>query len=258
MPNDRSDDFAALWRDRVAQLGPRPLLTYHDFDTGERVELSYTTMANWTSKTANLIQDELLADPGSRFLLTAPPHWMTAVWAIAPLLCSAVVSPWGDAARARFAVSGPQPAELDYARACRGERYALSLLPLGRPFAEVPEGFADYVAEVRMHGDRFGAFDPPNADSPALTGAPGPGGGASDDALTHRELIASASDDRYPQGARLLVPIEQTAADAAGLIGWLYGPIAAGGSVVLTRGGTAEQLDRLAETERAQRWSVER
>jgi uncharacterized protein (TIGR03089 family) len=257
MANDRSGDISALWRDRVARLGPRPLLTYHDFDTGERVELSYTTLANWTSKTANLIQDELLADPGSRFLLAAPPHWMTAVWAIAPLLCSAVVSPWGDAARARFAVSGPEPGQLDYARACHGERYALSLLPLGRPFAEVPEGFADYVAEVRMHGDRFGAYDPPNADSPALTGAAGPGGGASDEALTHREVLERAAD-RYAPGTRLLVPVEETACDAAGLIGWLYAPIVAGGSVVLARGGAPGQLERLAETERAQRWSVER
>jgi uncharacterized protein (TIGR03089 family) len=243
MADERSTDLAALWRARTAQHGPRPLLTYLDFGTGERVELSYATMENWTSKTANLIQDELLAEPGSRFLLAAPPHWMTAAWALAPLLCSAVVSPWGDAARARFAVSGPEPEQLDYARACRGERYALSLLPLGRPFAEVPEGFADYSAEVRMHGDRFTAFDPPNAEAPALTAASG-------EALTHREVLAAASG-RYPDGERLLVRCEQTAEDAEGLISWLYAPIAAGGSVVLTRGGTAAELERLAETERA-------
>lgn len=244
MAIDRSGDLAALWRTRVARNGPRPLLTYHDFGTGERVELSYATLENWTSKTANLIQDELLAEPGSRFLVAAPPHWMTAVWALAPLLCSAVVSPWGDPARARFAVSGPESEQLDYAKACLGERYALSLLPLGRPFAEVPEGFADYVAEVRMHGDRFAAFDPPTPDSPALTVESG-------EALTHRELLAEASG-RYADGARLLVPVEATAADSAGLIAWLYAPIAAGGSVVLARGGSAEQLERLAGTEKAE------
>jgi uncharacterized protein (TIGR03089 family) len=225
-------------------------LTYHDFGTGERVELSYATMDNWTSKTANLIQDELLADPGSRFLLAAPPHWMSAIWAIAPLLCSAVVSPWGDAARARYAVAGPEPEQLEFARACRGERYALSLLPLGRPFAEVPEGFADYVAEVRMHGDRFGAFDPPNADAPALTTSSG-------EALTHREVLAEAAG-RYKDGARLLVPVEKTAADTQGLIDWLYAPLAAGGSVVLARGGEEAQLTRLAEVEKAQLANVER
>ncbi|MBR7829938.1 TIGR03089 family protein [Actinospica sp. MGRD01-02] len=243
-------DLAALWRTCVGRNGPRPFLTFHDFGTGERVELSYATMDNWTSKTANLIQDELLADPGSRFLLAAPPHWMTAVWAIAPLLCSAVVSPWGDAARARYAVAGPEEEQLEYARACRGERYALSLLPLGRPFAEVPEGFADYVVEVRVHGDRFAAFDPPNADAPALTTQSG-------EALTHREVLEKAAG-RVEAGARLLIPVEQTSADAEGLIDWLYAPMAAGGSVVLARGGDAEQLARLAEVEKAQLVSVER
>jgi uncharacterized protein (TIGR03089 family) len=250
MATDLPTDFAALWRTRVARGGPRPFLTYHDFGTGERVELSYTTMDNWTSKTANLIQDELMADPGSRFLLAAPPHWMTAVWAIAPLLCSAVVAPWGDAARAKYAVAGPEVEQLDYARACGGDRYALSLLPLGRPFAEVPEGFADYVAEVRMHGDRFAPLDPPNADSPALATASG-------EALTHGELLAEAAG-RVAQGARLLVPVEQHVADAAGLIDWLYAPLAAGGSVVLTRGGSVAELGRLAQVEKAQLLSVDR
>lgn len=238
-------DLAALWRSRVAANGPRPFLTYHDFGTGERVELSYATMDNWVSKTGNLIQDELMADPGSRFLLAARPHWMTAVWALAPLMCSAVVSPWGDAARARFAVSGPDDAELDYARACRGERYALSLLPLGRPFVQVPEGFLDYVAEVRVHGDRFAPLDPPDADVPALTTADG-------EALTHREVLDEAGAT-YVEGARVLIATERTSVDAAGLIAWLYAPLAAGGSVVLTRGGEDADLDRLAEIERAER-----
>jgi uncharacterized protein (TIGR03089 family) len=240
-------DLAALWRSRVSGNGPRPFLTYHDFGTGERVELSYATMDNWVAKTGNLIQDELMADPGSRFLLAAPPHWMTAVWALAPLMCSAVVSPWGEPARARFAVSGPQEAELDYARACRGERFALSLLPLGRPFAEVPAGFLDYVAEVRMHGDRFAPLDPPTADTPALTMADG-------EALTHRELLGEAVA-RYAEGARVLIAAEETSSDAEGLIAWLYAPLAAGGSVVLARGGGKDELDRLAEVERAERVS---
>jgi uncharacterized protein (TIGR03089 family) len=243
-------DLAALWRTRVAGNGPRPFLTYLDFGTGERVELSYATMDNWVSKTGNLIQDELMADPGSRFLLAAPPHWMTAVWALAPLLCSAVVSPWGDPARARFAVSGPDEPELDYARGCRGERYALSLLPLGRPFAEVPQGFLDYVAEVRVHGDRFAPLDPPAADAPALTTADG-------ESLTHREVLALAAP-RYEEGARVLVRTEAAAMDAEGLLDWLYGPLAAGGSVVLARGGTEADLARLAEVERAAPQSVER
>ncbi len=126
----------------------------------------------------------------------------------------------------------------------------MSLLPLGRPFAEVPEGFADFVAEVRMHGDRFGAFDPPNAAAPALTTSSG-------EALTHREVLAEAAG-RVKDGVRLLVPVENTSADTQGLIDWLYAPLAAGGSVVLARGGDEAQLARLAEVEKAQLASVER
>jgi uncharacterized protein (TIGR03089 family) len=250
MAQQTPDDLAALWRSQVARNGPRPFLTFHDFGTGERVELSYATMDNWTSKTANLIQDELLADPGSRFLLAAPPHWMTAVWALAPLLCSAVVSPWGDAARARYAVAGPEAEQLEYARACRGERYALSLLPLGRQFAEVPEDFADYVVEVRVHGDRFAPFTPPNADAPALTTSSG-------EALTHREVLAKAAG-RVQPGTRLLVPVERTSVDAEGLIDWLYAPLAAGASVVLARGGSAADLEKLAGVEKAELFGADR
>ena len=33
--------------------------------TGERVELSVATYANWVSKTANMLQDGLAAEPGA-------------------------------------------------------------------------------------------------------------------------------------------------------------------------------------------------
>jgi hypothetical protein len=101
-----------------------------------------------------------------------------------------------------------------------------------------------------MHGDRFSAFDPPTADAPALATSSG-------EALTHREVLDEA-DGRVPEGARLLVPVERTSADAEGLIDWLYAPLAAGGSVVLARGGTEAELARLAEVEKAQFASVER
>ena len=37
----------------------RPLVTFYDDATGERIELSVTTYANWVAKTASLLQDEL-------------------------------------------------------------------------------------------------------------------------------------------------------------------------------------------------------
>ena len=42
----------------------RPLITHYDDATGERMELSGTTAANWTAKAANLLRDECDVEPG--------------------------------------------------------------------------------------------------------------------------------------------------------------------------------------------------
>src|SRR5690348_18117891 len=57
-------------------MGPR--ITYYDDATGERIELSTVTLANWAAKTGNLLRDELGAGPGSRVAVLLPAHWQTA------------------------------------------------------------------------------------------------------------------------------------------------------------------------------------
>ena len=57
-------------------VGPR--ITYYDDATGERIELSTVTLANWAAKTGNLLRDELGAAPGSRVAVLLPAHWQTA------------------------------------------------------------------------------------------------------------------------------------------------------------------------------------
>ena len=52
--------------------GPR--ITYYDDATGERIELSTATLANWAAKTANLLRDELGAGPGSHVGILLPAH----------------------------------------------------------------------------------------------------------------------------------------------------------------------------------------
>ena len=52
---------ADLLRSALAADPARPLVTFYDDATGERVELSVATFANWVAKTANLLQDELAA-----------------------------------------------------------------------------------------------------------------------------------------------------------------------------------------------------
>ena len=56
----------------VADDPARPLITFYDDSTGERVELSVVTFANWVAKTANLLVDGLGASPGSGCPWTCP------------------------------------------------------------------------------------------------------------------------------------------------------------------------------------------
>ncbi|MDT7643714.1 MAG: hypothetical protein QOC75_714, partial [Pseudonocardiales bacterium] len=53
-----------LLRPLLASDPARPLITYYDDATGERIELSGTTLANWAAKTANLMRDECDIEPG--------------------------------------------------------------------------------------------------------------------------------------------------------------------------------------------------
>ena len=64
---------------RAAPDPSQPLLTYYDMATGERVELSSTTTANWVAKTSNFLVDDLDAEPGTRIRIGLPSHWLTAV-----------------------------------------------------------------------------------------------------------------------------------------------------------------------------------
>src|SRR3984957_4149521 len=56
--------------------GPR--LTYYDAATGERIELSAGTVANWAARTANFVRAELGGGPASRVAVLLPAHWQTA------------------------------------------------------------------------------------------------------------------------------------------------------------------------------------
>jgi uncharacterized protein (TIGR03089 family) len=237
--------FAAVWRSQVFEQGPKPFLTYYDEGTGERVELSYRTFDNWLAKTGNLIQDELFTGPGDRIALHARPHWLSAVWAVAPLLTGAVAAPWGEPAGAHTVVAGPESlAEVrEAARGSAAELWALSLLPLGLPFPQLPEGFRDYAAEVRAHGDGFAPLDPPSGPSIAVAGPDGA-------ELTHRNLVEAARQVGRQPADRLLVPTDRDRYSVAELVQWLYAPACAGASIVLVRGADKARRERIAAAER--------
>ncbi|MFP1629500.1 TIGR03089 family protein [Streptomyces sp. 5K101] len=236
---------ADLLRSALAADPARPLVTFYDDATGERVELSVATFANWVAKTANLLQGELAAEPGERLALLLPAHWQTAVWLLACSSVGVVADVGGDPAGADHVVAGP--GQFDAGLACRGERIALSLEPLGRRFPVPPAGYADYAVEVPSQGDRFAPYAPVDPDEAALAV-----GGLE---LTGAELVerARADADRLGlgPGSRLLSGLPYDTWE--GLSAGLFAPLVAGGSVVLCR-----NLGELSEDGLAKRIESER
>lgn len=137
-------------------MGPR--ITYYDDATGERIELSTVTLANWAAKTANLLRDELGAGPGSRVAVLLPAHWQTAavllgVWWIG---AEVVLLPPADVALC----TADRLDEADDAVA-GGEVAVLSLDPFGASAPDLPIGVTDYATAVRVHGDSVVAATTP-------------------------------------------------------------------------------------------------
>uniref|UniRef100_UPI00211D768A TIGR03089 family protein n=1 Tax=Streptomyces sp. wa1063 TaxID=1828212 RepID=UPI00211D768A len=136
---------------------------------------------------------------------------------------------------------------LERARACRGERVALALRPLGGRFPQAPEGFSDYAVEVPSQGDRFAPFAPVDPEAPALAV-----GGIE---LTGAQLVARAREDAdalgLVPGSRLLTG--RTYDTWEGLSAGLFAPLAAGGSVVLCRHLGQLDADGLAKRTTSER-----
>ncbi|NLU70790.1 TIGR03089 family protein [Streptomyces sp. HNM0574] len=237
---------ADLLRSALAADPARPLVTYYDDATSERVELSVATFANWVAKTANLLQDEFSAEPGDRLALLLPAHWQTAVWLLACSSTGVVVDLHGDPAGADLVVSGPDT--LERARACSGDRVALSLRPLGARFPQPPEGFTDYAVEVPGQGDRFTPIAPVEPDQPFLVLPDGR-------ELTGEQTVGLALSDArergLAEGSRLLSVLPYDGWD--GISAGLLAPLTSGGSTVLCRnaeGLDAAALDKRRESER--------
>ncbi|MFR9724716.1 TIGR03089 family protein [Streptomyces sp. MS19] len=231
---------ADLLRSALAADPARPLLTYYDDATGERVELSATTLANWVAKTANLLQDELSAARGDRLALLLPAHWQTAAWLLACAATGVIADVGGDPRDADLVVSGPD--RLAEARACAGERVALSLRPLGARFTDPPAGFTDYAVAVPAQPDAFDAYDPPGPDDVALSVGGRDLTGAQVLALAH----ADAAERGLGPGSRLLS--QAGYGTWPGLSAGLFAPLAAGSSLVLCR--NADRLDAAARAAR--------
>lgn len=203
---------------------PTPVVTYYDVATGERVELSGVTLANWVSKVANLLVDELDVERGARIRIGLPSHWLRFVWLLGAWRVGAVVTDHD----ADVGLSGPELA------ADEPVRLAASLRPLGGRFPTEPEGFLDVAVHVPGSPDVFIDVDPPAPTDLAvdLDGV----------VATHAELLATT-----PSADRVLSEPRSLADDARALVAALVG----GGSLVVVSGGDEDALDRIAQQERA-------
>ncbi|WFE24944.1 TIGR03089 family protein [Solwaraspora sp. WMMD791] len=230
-----TNNLAGLLAVTIAADPTRPLLTWYDDAIGDRTELSGATLANWVAKTANLIVDGAGATAGDTAEVLLPPHWQTAAvllgcWSAGLTVRAPGLADDQDQASAGNQVDGTAgpAAEVCFAAAHQlpgpdrppaGEQYLLSLAPMAMPARDLPPGWADYVTEVRGHGDHFTpypAVDPQDAQLAARAAARGAELGI---VAGSRVLIDA---DRHPD------PVD-----------WLLAPLAATASVVLCR-----QLDQ--------------
>jgi uncharacterized protein (TIGR03089 family) len=216
-------------------MGPR--ITYYDDATGERIELSTVTLANWAAKTANLLRDELGAGPGSRVAVLLPAHWQTAavllgIWWIGG---EAVLDGQADIAFC----TADRLADADDAVGV-GETAVLSLDPFGKPVADLPVGLTDYATAVRVHGDQI---SPERQPGPALDGR------------TAADILAAAQSSAAAQGFtgddRVMSTAAWTTTDD--LIANLLAVFAAGASLVQVANPDASVLARRREMEKVTR-----
>ncbi|MGI8887786.1 MAG: TIGR03089 family protein [Nocardioidaceae bacterium] len=233
----------------------RPLITFYDATTGERIELSVKTFDNWVSKIANLLSDDLGLEPGETVAVELPSHWLAPVtlvgiWA-AGLRVGLPGNGWTPPASTARVV-GPEavtkverdPSPLHSQRS--GLVIACSLLPLGRPFPkELPVGWLDFAREVPGQPDILLTSSAASSGDMAVETA--------EQALTHEELSGRGMERSgalgLRPGSRLITDADITQLD--GLVDVVAAPLVTGSSVVLVVGADDATRTRIAEQEKA-------
>ncbi len=129
--------------------GPR--ITFYDDATGERVEVSAVTLANWAAKTANLLRDEFAFEVGGKVSVLLPAHWQTAAVLLGTWWAGGEVVLGADDSADVAMVAADRLAEAPDV----DEVLAFSLDAFGKAVPDLPIGMTDYATSVRVHGDQF-------------------------------------------------------------------------------------------------------
>jgi uncharacterized protein (TIGR03089 family) len=219
----------------------RPLVTFYDHASGERVELSVTTYANWVAKTASLLVEEHDLERGQRLHVALPAHWLGPVFLGAAWTVGLEVTLDGSPdgfPPADAVVCGPDGLATWGPRAGELPVLACSLRPMGVRFAEpLPAGVHDVGVDVWSQPDAFTPYDPPGDDDAALPG------------VTQGGMWEAASTGSLlTDGGRLLT--EANPASPPGVASFVE-PLARGGSLVLVAHADPQRLDATYTDERA-------
>ncbi|GAA1509396.1 TIGR03089 family protein [Nocardioides humi] len=230
--------FPGVLAGRLRNDPGRPLVTFYDHATGERVELSVTTWANWVAKASSLLVDELGLERGDRIAIDLPPHWLGTVFLGAAWNSGLVVADADDADLAA-AVCGPGTLDAWAARTGELAVLACALLPLGVRFAEpVPAGVTDVGVEIWSQPDAFQAWDPPQPDDLALDRA--------GRTLSQSALWSEAAATGLVGDGRLLAVADPVTEPAI-----LCEPLLQGGSLVLVARAEPRRLEATYVAEHA-------
>jgi uncharacterized protein (TIGR03089 family) len=240
--------FAGLLAAELRRDPGRPLLTWYDEGTGDRVELSVTTYANWVAKASSLLADEHDLERGDVLLVDLPSHWLGPVFLGAAWTVGLAVAFPGLDVEPSAVVCGPDGLRAWAPRADDLPVLACSLLPMGVRFAEpLPPGVHDVGVEVWGQPDAFTPYDPPIGSDVALVDGPvtqdvlfrsDPDGGSS---------AAAGSSHSSTGGGRLLSTANPASPPGVAAVSR---PLVSGGSLVLVTGADPLRLDAIADAER--------
>ncbi|WP_246017257.1 TIGR03089 family protein [Micromonospora pisi] len=233
--------------------GGRPLLTYCDDATGERVDLPAAALGEWTARTANLLVDGCGLLPGDRAAVLLPPHWQTAAVLLGAWSAGVSVAfhPLATAGLPRIGAGSDLPVDATFVARDRVDnwledvpeadhRFVLGLASGGAPLGEVPDGYRDYVTEVRAHGDSL----PPYASVQ-------PTDAATVDGTSYREWATLAREIAELRGIRAGDRVLVETAEHEHPVKWLLAPLFVGASVILCANLEPGTADARARTEGA-------
>ena len=228
--------FDAVLRAQLRRDPGRPLVTWYDHATGERVELSVTTYANWVAKAASLLVEEGDLERGMRLRIDLPTHWLGPVFLGAAWTVGLVVTTDDDPDAVvcgpdtlESGPRGPTTSWCSPAACCR----SASASP-----TPVPAGVHDVGLEIWSQPDAFAPWDPPTAQDAATDGAYG-------DATQGALMEAAAAGSLLTDGGRLFSMANPASPPG---IATFTEPLVRGGSLVLVRhpdpGGSTRRTPR--------------